>query len=61
MLAGDDMVSNFCPDGPDYCPQLDVDILKIPHHGSDHLSEDFMNAVSAEHVLISAGSPNRSP
>ena len=37
-----------------------MDILKIPHHGSDHLSEDFVNAVSAEHVLISAGSPNRS-
>lgn len=39
---------------------LDVDILKIPHHGSKTSSSmDFLNAVSPEITLISAGEGNR--
>ena len=34
---------------------MNSDIIKIPHHGSHHLSSNFVRFVDAEHVLISAG------
>lgn len=35
-----------------YGSELDVDILKIPHHGLELLSEPFVNAASPEEVFI---------
>lgn len=37
-------------------PQLDTDVLKVPHHGSDtSSSEEFLNAVSPTWMGVSAG------
>lgn len=39
-----------------------VDLLKIPHHGSDrNLDEDFFKAVTADHYVISADGKHDNP
>ena len=42
------------------CPQLQSDILKAGHHGSDSSSsEDFLKAVSPQQVVVSCGVRNK--
>lgn len=36
----------------------DLDVVKMPHHGSSNLDEDFMDAVAAPVALISVGAEN---
>lgn len=39
---------------------IDAEILKVGHHGSDtSSSEEFLDAVSADYALISCGFPNK--
>jgi len=39
---------------------IDAEILKVGHHGSDtSSSEEFLDAVSADYALISCGLPNK--
>jgi competence protein ComEC len=37
---------------------LDVDVLKMPHHGSAHQDEDWLVSLDPEVVLVSAGADN---
>jgi competence protein ComEC len=38
--------------------QVDVDVVKVPHHGSANLDERFATWVNAEIALISVGQDN---
>ena len=37
---------------------LDVDVLKVPHHGSRHQDLDVLTSVDAEVALVSTGADN---
>lgn len=39
-------------------PDLDVDVLKVPHHGSVHQDFGWLASLSAEVALVSAGADN---
>ncbi len=39
-------------------PGLDVDVLKVPHHGSRHQDLDFLASLRAEVALVSVGADN---
>jgi len=39
-------------------PGLDVDVLKVPHHGSRHQDLDFLTSLRAEVALVSVGADN---
>jgi competence protein ComEC len=39
-------------------PGLDVDVLKMPHHGSAHQDEDWLVSLEPEVVLVSVGADN---
>ena len=39
-------------------PGLDVDVLKLPHHGSAHQDEEWLLSLAAEVVLVSVGADN---
>jgi len=39
-------------------PGLDVDVLKMPHHGSRYQDEDWLVSLAAEVVLVSVGADN---
>ena len=39
-------------------PGLDVDVLKIPHHGSPYQDEEWLVSLAAEVVLVSVGADN---
>lgn len=39
-------------------PGLDVDVLKMPHHGSAHQDEDWLLSLRPEVVLVSVGADN---
>ncbi|MBJ7358622.1 MAG: ComEC/Rec2 family competence protein [Nocardioides sp.] len=39
-------------------PGLDVDVLKIPHHGSAHQDEDWLVSLEPAVVLVSVGADN---
>lgn len=39
-------------------PDLDVDVLKVPHHGSRHQDIDFLTAASPEVAIASVGEEN---
>ncbi|GEP37835.1 membrane protein [Nocardioides psychrotolerans] len=39
-------------------PGLDVDVLKVPHHGSRHQDLDFLTSLRAEVGLVSVGADN---
>ena len=56
---GIDLVNDYCPHSINRCRKLNVDIVKIPHHGSAHFSSNFVRFVDAESVLISAGFTNK--
>ena len=36
----------------------DLDVVKMPHHGSSNLDEDFMDRVAAPVAIISVGEDN---
>ena len=52
--AGMAIVEEYCPDGPGRCEALRADVLKVPHHGSAHFADDFLQAVSPASAVISA-------
>ena len=39
-------------------PGLDVDVLKMPHHGSRYQDEDWLLSLRPEVVLVSVGADN---
>lgn len=39
-------------------PGLDVDVLKVPHHGSRHQDERWLTSLHAELALVSVGADN---
>lgn len=39
-------------------PGLDVDVLKVPHHGSRHQDEDWLASLRPEIALVSVGADN---
>ncbi|MEV5003692.1 ComEC/Rec2 family competence protein [Nocardioides sp. LML1-1-1.1] len=39
-------------------PGLDVDVLKVPHHGSRHQDERWLTSLRAEVALVSVGADN---
>ena len=39
-------------------PGLDVDVLKMPHHGSAHQDQGWLLSLAAEVVLVSVGADN---
>ena len=39
-------------------PGLDVDVLKLPHHGSAHQDEDWLRSLRPELVLVLVGADN---
>ncbi|WP_242530276.1 ComEC/Rec2 family competence protein [Nocardioides aromaticivorans] len=39
-------------------PGLDVDVLKVPHHGSRHQDEDWLASLRPEVALVSVGADN---
>jgi hypothetical protein len=52
---GDDMVDGWKEAGRDPKKPFPIDILKMPHHGSDrNLTEDFLKLFPADHYVISA-------
>lgn len=62
LLTGDiearaerDLVKRLCPPGPASCHVLDVDVLKVPHHGSADLDENFFAATKPAFAVFSAG------
>ncbi len=43
-----------------YCSEIDSDVIKVPHHGSDTSSSDsFLDCVSPKLAIISSGVNNR--
>lgn len=52
--AGAGLVDRYCTNGPDDCPALDADVLKVPHHGSAHFDPGFLRAVNPEWAVVSA-------
>jgi competence protein ComEC len=57
--GGLELVNEYCSPTRATCSKLNADIIKIPHHGSAHLSSRFAQLAAAEIVLISAGFENR--
>ncbi|QIG45814.1 DNA internalization-related competence protein ComEC/Rec2 [Nocardioides anomalus] len=39
-------------------PGLEVDVLKLPHHGSAHQDEEWLRSLHARDVLVSVGADN---
>jgi competence protein ComEC len=57
--GGNNLVDAYCRRARNRCRKLDADIIKIPHHGSAHLSAMFVRFAAAEIGLVSAGPRNR--
>jgi Metallo-beta-lactamase superfamily len=52
---GDDIVEGWKAAGHDVAKPVPIDILKMPHHGSDrNLTEAFLKLFPADHYVISA-------
>jgi hypothetical protein len=59
---GDDVVAGWKAAGRDEKTPFPVDILKMPHHGSDrNISEDFLKLFPADHYVISADGKHENP
>jgi len=59
---GDDMVSGWEAAGRDPKEPFPIDILKMPHHGSDrNLTEEFLKLFLADHYVISADGKHSNP
>lgn len=55
VASGKRLVKTYCPSGPAVCPSLEVDILKVPHHGSASFDPNFFTATSPTWAVFSAG------
>lgn len=59
---GDDMVDGWEAAGHDRDRPFHVDILKMPHHGSDrNITPEFFNLFPADHYVISADGKHSNP
>lgn len=59
LLTGDAESGTLAEIGEQFAGELNCDVLKIPHHGSDDsLSEGFVNEANPRMALISAGYEN---
>lgn len=59
---GDDIVAGWKAAGRDEKTPFPVDIVKVPHHGSDrNISEDFLKLFPADHYVISADGKHSNP
>jgi hypothetical protein len=59
---GDDVLAGLDGAGLMEDGTIHVDVLKLPHHGSDHNVEpDFFRRVTADHYVISADGSNGNP
>jgi hypothetical protein len=59
---GDDMVDGWKALGHDPKKPFPIDILKMPHHGSDrNLTKDFLKLFPADHYVISANGKYDNP
>lgn len=60
--AQDQLVARYCTPaelaGDGRCEALRADVLKVPHHGSDHFSPRFFAAVHPTIAIVSAGHAN---
>ena len=49
----------YCLKAVNFCPQLQADVLKVGHHGSDSSSsEEFLAGVNPKEAVVSVG-PNK--
>ena len=51
-------VARYCPEGPDACPRLRSDVLKVPHHGSADFTPRLFDAVRPTWAVVSADFEN---
>lgn len=59
---GDDILSGLKTAGLLQQGKLHVDLLKLPHHGSDrNVSTNFFRKITADHYVISADGTNDNP
>jgi beta-lactamase superfamily II metal-dependent hydrolase len=59
---GDDILSGLKTTGLLTNGKLHVDLLKLPHHGSDrNVSTDFFRVVTADHYVVSANGKHTNP
>jgi hypothetical protein len=59
---GDDLVAGWVAAGRDPRTPFPVDILKMPHHGSDrNLTPEFLALFPADHYVISADGKHHNP
>jgi hypothetical protein len=59
---GDDVVDGWKASGRDPNKPFPINILKMPHHGSDrNLTEEFLTLFPADHYVISADGKNGNP
>ena len=52
------MVQGLTPRSSDDCGELEVDVLKVPHHGSAGFLDGFFEATGADWAVISADYDN---
>jgi hypothetical protein len=59
---GDDILEGLTTAGLLGSGRCHVDLLKIPHHGSDrNVSTEFFRQVTADHYVVSANGQNGNP
>lgn len=59
---GDDILDGLADAGLLTSGRCHVDVLKVPHHGSDrNVTADFFRQVTADHYVISANGQNGNP
>lgn len=59
---GDDLLAGLRSSGLMKKDRLHVDLLKLPHHGSDrNVSTDFFRMVTADHYVVSADGTHTNP
>lgn len=55
VKADQALVKSQCPQGPTACPNLKVDVLKVPHHGSADFDRVLFTATDPTGAIVSAG------
>lgn len=59
---GDDILAGLSAEGLLTSDAIHVDVLKLPHHGSDrNVETDFFRAVTADHYVVSADGTHGNP
>jgi hypothetical protein len=59
---GDHILAGLAEQGLSDASGIDVDVLKVPHHGSDrNVSPEFFEAVRADHYVISGNGEHHNP